>query len=76
MLVRPRKEDPASGYLLFRYEGNNEIPIPETAKLGQDKTTLIVHAKKMDLFYHMFCVLRTVVPASAEFSISVKFFKI
>lgn len=69
MLVRPRKDDASFGYLLFRYQDNKEVPIPDTGKFGPDKTTLIVRANKIDLFYHIFCVLRTVVPASAEFSI-------
>ena len=69
VLARPKLGKSKFGYILFRYEGNKEIPIPELENFGQDKTKLFVEEEKVELVYHIFCVLKTVAPASAKFSI-------
>ena len=69
VLARPKLGKSRFGYILFRYEGNKEIPIPELKNFGQDKTKLFIEEEKVELVYHIFCVLKTVAPASAKFSI-------
>ena len=56
-------------FLLFRWEGNRNIPTPSTDyayNLGSDKTVITVPVRDDVLFYHLYCMLKALVPETAE----------
>lgn len=60
---------PESGFLIVCYKGNEVVPMPGTGKNLINEPVSYVEKGYMDLVYHIFCALKTVAPASAEFSI-------
>ena len=69
--VRPTANAVALGYLVFRWEGNESIPISEGNTFSSDKSTITTSEDKDKdtLFYHIFYMLKAVAPASAEFRV-------
>lgn len=59
------------GYLLIRWEGNKNEPIPEGKQLGRDLTTVVIPEEDDTLFYHIYYMLKAMAPQSAEFKMYV-----
>lgn len=65
--VCPPDDKGELGYLLIRWQGNKSVPIREDNNFAGDKTTIMTTYVYEPLFYHIYYMLKTVAPASAEF---------
>lgn len=71
--VRQNSRGMAYDFLIVRWEKNRDLPIPVFA----DRTSVCVSRVFCDvlfddlLFYHIYCLLRTLAPATAKFSIEI-----
>lgn len=68
---RPTIKPAAHGALLFRGEGNKNIPIPKKEKLCSDKSAITLSKETDTLFYHIFYMLKAVAPTSTYFEMIV-----
>ena len=66
--VRPFGNVTPLGYLLIRWEENKDLPIPPDRRFSGDKTTVTISEIVDTLFYHIYCMLKAIVPTSAEFT--------
>ena len=57
------------GYLVIRWEGNKDLPLPAEGNHKQDRTSVRFTAEYDELFYSFFYMLKTLAPATAKFSI-------
>lgn len=54
------------GYLLFRWDENKDVPIRTDNNFCADKTTVTIAEKHDTVFYHLYHMLKVLVPATAD----------
>lgn len=65
LYIRPNtKRDNSVGYMVFRWEGNKDVPLPELTVEGleKDNTTLRTVHDCDTIFFHLYCYLWTKKP--------------
>ena len=65
--IRPLRSD--FGYVVFRWQGNKDLPIGDMKAIDLDHTTIVVADYNEFELYHVFYALRAMAPSSACFRV-------
>ena len=67
LYVRSQTRLGSPGFLIDRWEGNRNKPMPVGLARYGDRTSVSFTQREYLMFYHIYCFLKTVAPYSAQF---------
>lgn len=70
-VIYSRPSARSKGALLFRGGANRNVPVPRKESFASDKAAVTFSVDNDTLFYHLFWMLKAVVPATAKFEMHI-----